>query len=295
MTRQQAEKMRQQAQKLLDNASPQEREMLEDLAREMAAKNAENKNNPRPPSDPADLNPPSQPQPQQSEKPSSQGPQSNPQPSKPDPSRSQPKSQPDPAGSPAPDNTNPPTIDDRGTDPNPAKPTGTSTPINTPGPGSNADLPPSPGLHDAQQSAPSANGDDGPPTGPGGRQPRRNPRGPIAGPSEASTVPVDARSTPAIGADEHVISDYLNPNQQPRRTGSAAGPTLQEGLREAASGAERAIEQQGVPSQYSDLVRRVFKRYIDRAQPPAAAPATAMPPPPPTVDAQDARPAARKP
>lgn len=37
-------------------------------------------------------------------------------------------------------------------------------------------------------------------------------------------------------------------------------------LREAASGIERAIEQQSVPDRRSDLVRRVFQRYRDRAE-----------------------------
>jgi hypothetical protein len=36
---------------------------------------------------------------------------------------------------------------------------------------------------------------------------------------------------------------------------------------DAAKGAEQAIEQQNVPGQYSDLVRRVFRRYVERVQP----------------------------
>jgi hypothetical protein len=34
-------------------------------------------------------------------------------------------------------------------------------------------------------------------------------------------------------------------------------------MREAARGAERAIEQQQVPAKYQELVRRVFRRYSE--------------------------------
>ncbi len=43
-------------------------------------------------------------------------------------------------------------------------------------------------------------------------------------------------------------------------------------LREAASGVERAIEQQSVPDRRSDLVRRVFQRYRERAESESARP-----------------------
>lgn len=49
--------------------------------------------------------------------------------------------------------------------------------------------------------------------------------------------------------------------------GSEPGPSLAPALRRAAQSAERSIEQRTVPSQYSDLVRRVFKRYVDRSSP----------------------------
>jgi hypothetical protein len=65
-----------------------------------------------------------------------------------------------------------------------------------------------------------------------------------------------------------VIADYFN--DKPAARGTASGPTLQQGVSDAAKGAEHAIEQQNVPSQYSDLVRRVFRRYVERVQPGAA-------------------------
>jgi hypothetical protein len=43
---------------------------------------------------------------------------------------------------------------------------------------------------------------------------------------------------------------------------------MSEGLNEAARGAQRAIETQQVPAQYADLVRRVFRKYVERATPP---------------------------
>lgn len=43
------------------------------------------------------------------------------------------------------------------------------------------------------------------------------------------------------------------------------GPGVAGRLRAAAGNAERAIEDRRVPAQYADLVRRVFRRYVDRA------------------------------
>jgi hypothetical protein len=102
--------------------------------------------------------------------------------------------------------------------------------------------------------------------GAGAGQGRKNPArrtGAAAAPTQ--TEPVDARGQPRTDPSEHVIADYFN-NKPGPRTG-APGPTLQQGVSDAAKGAERAIEQQAVPSQYSDLVRRVFKRYVERVQP----------------------------
>ncbi len=65
-------------------------------------------------------------------------------------------------------------------------------------------------------------------------------------------------------------------------TASSAPGSLGEVLRESQRAAERSIENQSVPAEYTDLVRRVFRRYVERQ--PAQAPA-----------GQDARDATRKP
>ncbi len=77
--------------------------------------------------------------------------------------------------------------------------------------------------------------------------------------SEDST-PVDARS---ISPEERPIAEWAS---QPGVPGAPAtrgeyAPVM----RRAAESAHRAIEQRAVPPQYSDLVRRVFRRYVERA------------------------------
>jgi hypothetical protein len=48
--------------------------------------------------------------------------------------------------------------------------------------------------------------------------------------------------------------------------GEARGDaTLSGALQEAAAGAERAVEQQAVPSRHADYLKRVYKRYRERA------------------------------
>lgn len=86
---------------------------------------------------------------------------------------------------------------------------------------------------------------------------------PNGGPTE--TLRVDAEGERAIG---EWMGD--RPDEAPGRREAA-----RDGLRRAADGAERAIEQQRVPAEYRDLVRRVFRRYIDHAT--EARPAGAVP------------------
>lgn len=75
-------------------------------------------------------------------------------------------------------------------------------------------------------------------------------------------------SRPAESAREQVISEWLGEPGSEESPG--ARQVVAERLREAAAGAERAVEQQSVPSRHADLIRRVFRRYQDRAaQPPA--------------------------
>lgn len=71
---------------------------------------------------------------------------------------------------------------------------------------------------------------------------------------------------------ERVIAEW---EPTPGQPGGLEGPTLAEGVRRAARGAERAVEQRAVPPEYADLVRRVFRRYVERVGPePARDPAT---------------------
>lgn len=101
----------------------------------------------------------------------------------------------------------------------------------------------------------------------GGGGAERGPRGPVTAPTarpsleSEATTPVDARPMPTPGAEGETIAQWLGEggrgNAEPRR--------LAEGLRRAADGAERSVEQQRVPARHSDLVRRVFQRYMERA------------------------------
>lgn len=98
----------------------------------------------------------------------------------------------------------------------------------------------------------------------------------------------DRTSGPAPTPSDRVISDWFDPSAKPKpRDASNTGASGVEVLRRAASGAERSIEQQVVPPQQGDYVRRVFRRYLQHAQ--GAAPAQSAPAASPaTPDAPDA-------
>lgn len=87
--------------------------------------------------------------------------------------------------------------------------------------------------------------------------PRTPPSDGRTGPGEAARVPADAR-----GGQERAIAE-LAPDGLPAAPGDAR-PALAPALRRAAQSAQRDIEQRAVPPQYADLVRRVFRRYVDR-------------------------------
>jgi hypothetical protein len=86
-----------------------------------------------------------------------------------------------------------------------------------------------------------------------------------------ATTPVDVRRGPGRDSQprEDVIAEWYS---RDRGTGASAQPRMDQVLRQAARSAEEAIEQQVVPTRYTDLVRRVFKRYEERAEPPAHPP-----------------------
>ena len=261
MTREQAERLRQRAQDLLDRATPEQRQELERIARDLAEQSAQ-----EPGSQPSS---PQRPDDQRADRPDQQTDQRTDQ----QPGRSQsPRDQ--QAGREPKAGEQPPTLSPPGADnAQPSRDT-------------QAQRDPQPSRDQASRPGDARN----PPatrSGTPGAQASRNPRGPQQAPTNAD--PVDIRPRPDPAAGERVIADYFNPRQGPR-PGTAASSTLQEGVREAASGVERAIEQQAVPNQYSDLVRRVFRRYVDRVQPGAAPPPA---PSTPLEDAPDLRPRSR--
>jgi hypothetical protein len=82
-----------------------------------------------------------------------------------------------------------------------------------------------------------------------------------------STEPVDVRRSAPDRPAERVIAEWYS-DRPIERAGSGAAPAPAVALREAAASAERAVEKQEVPARYSDMVRRVFKRYSDQAPKP---------------------------
>lgn len=117
--------------------------------------------------------------------------------------------------------------------------------------------------------------------GPGDQPPML--KDPAAKPPEwsgASKI-VDFRTKPGNAAapgKERVISDWQKEMPDGRRDASQAASAMEEDIRQARESAERAIEQQSVPAQHRDLVRRVFEKFnqrIDTAKKsaPAATPA----------------------
>jgi hypothetical protein len=102
---------------------------------------------------------------------------------------------------------------------------------------------------------------------------RQDATGPVASPrpfiegdesQQRRTEAMDVRKQRENDPAARVLSQW---DAAPRPDGASGGvgPSLAGGLTQAARGAQNAIEQQQVPAQYSDLVRRVFKKYVDRA------------------------------
>ena len=98
--------------------------------------------------------------------------------------------------------------------------------------------------------------------GPGDEDGTRAEKGP-AKPFEGPTVPVDARRASVAGKEpprERTVAEWYSDKPVDREAKSVAPAEM---MREAARGAERAIEQQQVPAKYQELVRRVFRRYSE--------------------------------
>ena len=120
-------------------------------------------------------------------------------------------------------------------------------------------------------------------TGDGGA---RGPR--VAAPAGAwdgKTTPVDARAKDASGDEERVVGRMLDEGGARER--GVSREVVVERFRSAAEGAERAIEQQSVPNQHADLVRRVFGRYLERVKK-SPAEAGSGPAPSAVTDSKDA-------
>ncbi len=105
-----------------------------------------------------------------------------------------------------------------------------------------------------------------------GGSPGRGNQGPRLGSTPHSAEPwgtpggsLDARVPSA--APERTIGELEPVGGAPRGAGPGA---LAQGIRDAAAGAERAVEQQGVPQRHADLVKRVFGKYTRHVEQPGA-------------------------
>lgn len=118
----------------------------------------------------------------------------------------------------------------------------------------------------------------------GGEGSRRG--GPVTPPTprreldQVPTAPVDARGA-APDAGGPTIAQWLGEGER----GVPQRERLAEGVRRAAEGIEQSLEQQAVPARHGDFVRRVFERYVRRAQSPGAEGSSS---PPVLQDAPDA-------
>lgn len=88
-------------------------------------------------------------------------------------------------------------------------------------------------------------------------------------PRDTATQPVDARShKPAPQPNERVLAEYYSDRPYDRKPGEAVAGPISEEFKKAADAIERGSEQQPVPPKYSELVKRVFKRYAEQTAPP---------------------------
>lgn len=269
MTREQAERLNRRAQELLQKASPKEREELRKLADELAKQQAQNGerggDTPR-----RDAQGPESQRPEQLNSESDQQRQASRQPNAPGSSGSQeqPGSQGQPGSQDQPASQDQPGSSDRSNEGD--APTGTPQGI-----GRGSDRHAANGARNGSPGGGTQAGDGA----------RRNP--PVTMQRSPTPVtPVDVRPRQEAEGGGRVIADYFS-RDNARRTGTSS-ETLSEGFREAAAGVERGIEQQNISNQHSDLVRRVFRRYVERTTPtPSTGGQPANSTPQPLPDAQD--------
>lgn len=262
-SQQQIDRWRKQAEDLLEKSTPEQREQLQRLAEKLA------KDMPEPPSEDHHAPPPRSSAPNESRD-TGNGPKPEQSPSgerDASPSPGTPQRSPnshDSAHSENPSSTDKPPIAP-----------GTDSPRNATTPTTTHATPPRIGTPDG------TNSDAG-----NAAAPRRI--GPTPQPWTGSTETVDARpkSVPE-GSKPRVLAEVLNPDKTTRRSTSSE-PSLGNELREAAKGAERAIEQQDVPNARTEFIRRVMRRYADRASSDNRVAPTDPAKPAPTPDAADA-------
>ena len=118
-----------------------------------------------------------------------------------------------------------------------------------------------------------SSGAGGDPSGEPSRQAAQAPQQPWTGADQV----VDFRTKPPQGAElprERAISEIERADGAEARQRSGGPSEIADQVRAASQSAERAIEQHSVSRQHQDLVRRVFRRYRERVEPPAASPAS---------------------
>jgi hypothetical protein len=83
-------------------------------------------------------------------------------------------------------------------------------------------------------------------------------------PHRGGVEPVDARRPPPSPREqprERVLAEWFGEGEE--QPGDVSRGIPVDALRQAAQSAERGLEQQPIPPRYSDLVRRVFRRYSE--------------------------------
>lgn len=97
-------------------------------------------------------------------------------------------------------------------------------------------------------------------------QPPESPA-PSIDPADTKLAPMDLR--PKESAPDRVIAQWFDPNAKPDQTGAVSHRAIDEKLRQAAQGAERAVEQQSVHRRYNDIIKRYFDAANRRGEKPA--------------------------
>lgn len=231
-----AQRLREQGQKLLEQLSPQERQELQRLAREFGEKQG------KPPQGTPDGQPP------EGQVPQGASPDGD------DQRGENPEGRPRPGENGQPRSNVPPAPDGTSPYPQPGN-AGAERGQQGTRPGERGAIRPELTRREGNQDGTGGGGEG---EGRGEAVPAREDR---TGEGEATRIDP---SRP--GENERPIAE-LAKDESPDG-GGVSSPSLAPALRRAAQSAERSIEQRTVPSQYSDLVRRVFKRYVDRSAAP---------------------------